>query len=198
MADETQAQPDLEKLRDEKCIPIARSILTDLAAGLFPESGEMNYPAMTTEALQKLLDVDANVTTEVPYVYQLILAGLTGLNVQIQAATTAPVDDARYGRVIRKLLSILATANVTLTSDKPDETEYAPVKEQVQALFDAEKLTTIEVMYVVSNLFSAFNTAQNYIHMSVEGQMKKAEEKLFNVEDMTDLGLKKLDDVLKS
>lgn len=199
--DETQtaqAQPDLDKLRDEKCVPIARAILNDLAAGLFPESGTLDYPGLTKQSMERLLEADANVTSEVPFVYQLTLAALTGLNTAIQVAPTEPTDDARYSRIIRQLLGIIATANVTLTGASPDEAEYAPVKEQVAALFAEEKLTSIEVMYIVSNLFAAFNTAQNYVQMHVEGLMKKAEEKLFAVQDMTDLSLKKLDEVLKS
>lgn len=193
-----QAQPDLDAQRDVKCVPVARAILNDLAVGLFPENGTMDYPALTKQGLERLLEIDANVTTDVPYVYQLILAGLTGLHVAIQAAPTEPMDDVRYSRIARQLISILATANVTLTAKTPDEAEYAPVKEQVAALIAAEKLTRIEADYVVNNVFAAFNTAQNYAQMTLEGAMKKAEEKLFGIESMTDLGMKKLDEVLKS
>lgn len=199
MPDETtQAQPDLEALRDQKCVPLARAILTDLAAGLFPEGGEMNYPDLTKQSLERLLEADANVTTEVPYVYQLMFAGFGVLNTAIQATQAEPLDDARYGRIARQLICILATANVTLTNKTPDETELVPLKEQVAALIAQEKLTTIEVTYIVTNILAAFNTAQNYAQMSVEGALKKAEEKLFAIDDMTDLSMKKLDDVLKS
>jgi hypothetical protein len=199
--DETQAgqaQPDLDAQRDVKCVPIARAILNDLAVGLFPENGTMDYPALTKQGLERLLEADANVTMEVPYVYQLMLAGLTGLHVAIQAAEPAPMDDARYSRIARQLISILATANITLTAKTPDEAEYAPVKEQVATLIASEKLTRIEVSYIVDNLFAAFNTAQNYAQMTLEQAMKKAEEKLFAIDDMTSLTMKKLDEVLKS
>lgn len=192
-----QPQPDLDALRDAKCVPIARAILNDLAVGLFPETGEMDYPALTKQGLERLLETDANVTTEVPYVYQLSLAGLTGLNLAIQAAPLEPMDDIRYSRIARQLMGILAVSNVTLTAKTPDEAEGGPLKEQVAALIAAEKLTKIEIDYIVNNLFAAFNTAQNYAQMTLEGAMKKAEEKLFGIGDMTELGMKKLDDVLK-
>lgn len=189
---------DLEAVRDEKCVPLARAILTDLAAGLFPESGAMDYTPLTTQGLEKLLAADANVTTEVPYVYQLVFAGFGIINTAIQAAPTEPIDDARYGRIARQLLTILASANVTLTNKTPDETEMAPVKEQVIALITAEKLTTMEVNYVVGNLIAAFNTAQNHAQGALEANIKRAEEKLFKIEDMSDLSMKGIDEVLKS
>lgn len=201
MIDETQAaqaQPDLEAQRDEKCVPIAHAILIDLAAGLFPESGTLDYPGLTKQGLERLLEADANVTTEVPYVYQLVFAGFGLINTALQAATTEPVDDARYSRIARQLLGILATANLTLTNQTPDEAELAPVKEQVAALVAQEKLTSIEVSYLVTNLHAAFSTAQNYAQISLEASLKKAEEKLYGIEDMTDLTMKKLDAVLTS
>lgn len=192
--------PDLGKLRDEKCIPVARDVMLAMAELMIPEnaSEKIDYNPLALKILQLELDADLNVTTEQPFVDQLILGALSGLNKTVQASAYIPIDDIRYGNIARKILVILNEGNVTLGNVTPEQTEadFAPVKEKINALFAEEKLMLIEVKYVMDNIFQSFAKVGNIVTESISQSMKSAEEKLWGVEDLTDVCLKQVDEVL--
>lgn len=201
MADESN-EKTLDQLRDEKCIPVAHGILNDIAVDLIPADAneKVDYNPILLKILQRNLEADLNITSDIPYVFQLVLGVLSGLNKTVQGVNTVPIDDVRYGAIGKKVLGILATANITI-AEKVDpeqvDKEFAPVAEQLSALFAEEKLSMLEVKYIMDNIFESFNTVQN-IHMtSIAQSTERAEAKLFGVEFMTDMTLGKLDKVLK-
>lgn len=197
----TGATPDLDAARDIKVIPVARAVLNDMALELVPENAaeKIDYNSLLLKMLQRALDADLNLTSDNPYLFQLVLKLMSGLNATVQTCATVPIDDVRYGNIGRKILAILATANLTLPTTTPEQDleEFAPVKEQISALFLEEKLTMIEVKYIMDNLFDSFGAVQNLFMMKMSEVSDQAAAKLFGLNDMTDLSMKKVDEVLK-
>lgn len=191
---------DLEKQRDDKCIPVARGVMDALAKLMIPEdaSKEVNFNPVVLEILKLELDADLNVTTDQPYIDQLVLGALSGLNRTVQECTFLPLDDIRYGTIQRKILEILVSANVTLGAVTPEQSvaDFVPVKEQINALFAEEKLNVMEVKYVMDNIFEAFGKVGTMVSESIVQSMKKAEAKQWGVEDLTEVTLQQLDKVL--
>lgn len=190
---------DLEKLRNEKCIPVAHAVIDDMVENLLPteETGK-NYMVMVTNVLKKSLEADLNVTTEASYIPQLILGAFTGLNLTVQACDTTPIDEARYAAIGKKILSMVAEAKVRLTNVKPEDTaaDFAPIKEKINALFTEEKLNIMEVRYIMDNIFDSFKIVDTLFKQSLDSAMQRAEAKVFGIEHMTDLTLKHLDGFL--
>lgn len=193
---------DLEKLRDEKCIPLANEIVVDMAKEMMPEDANIkaDYGPIATKIMQKFLDANTNITTENEYVFQLILGAFAGLNSAIQDVDVLPVDNKRYGAIAVKVIEILANSGIEFGPTPKEKTKevYSVLVPELNKLFAEEKMTILEVKYVSDAIFESFKTVQSLVGKSVEASMKRAEEKLFNVDDMSDITMKKLDDVLKS
>lgn len=198
---------DLEKLRDEKCIPVARGIMNDMATDLIPDNAndKVDFTPVLTKVMARSLDADLNIVMDNPYVFQLVLSGMAGLNATVQSCETTPIDDVRYGGIAKKILAILATANVPLVvpadpKAKLDmariETDFAPVKEQLQALITENNLSNMELQYIMQNIFESFQSIQNGFMNVVADHTQKATAKLFGLEDYNDLTMKSLDKVL--
>lgn len=189
-------------MRDEKCIPVARAVLNDMAVDMIPKNAneKVDFNPISLKILQRALDADLNIATENSYIFQLILGVLSGLNTTVQATVTVPIDDVRYGGIAKKILDIVATADLKMGSVTPEETTamFVPVKEQINALFAVEKLSMLEVKYVMDNIFASFKTVTEIFNASVERSAARAEAKMFGVESMTDLSMKRLEEVLKS
>lgn len=198
--------PDLEKLRDERCLPVARLVLSDMAAELIPEEDlvEEGKPVIDgrvlgSKMLQHMLDSDLNTTTETPYVPQLILAALSGLNACVQEATVYPIDEKRLNGIARKILTALAeqAESIDLTQKaEVNRDEFAGMTAFLNSLFAEEKLTYIEIKYIMDKIFSSFNALQTLTAGSLEDSMRRSEAKLFGVSDMSEVTMKKLDDIL--
>ena len=199
MKEET-TQSDLEKIRDEKCIPIARDVLKDIATTLLPPDAnvKIDYNPVILKILQRNLENDLNIKIETPYIFQLVLGALSGLNRTVQSCSTVLIDDVRYAALGTKVLGFLAESNIRLTNVTPEEVDadFAPVKEKINTLFAEEKLSMMEVKYIMDNIFEGFKTVQAGFNQSLETSVEKAEAKLLGIEYMSDLTFKKLNDVL--
>lgn len=192
---------DLDKLRDEKCIPVARGVLIDMAAELMPTTGvsRAELQPVIMKILQRSLDADLNVLQENPFVFQLILGVLSGLSTTVQSCNTVAIDDARYGAIGKRILGIVATADIpmgkTLTPEEI-ETHFAAVKEQLNALFTEEKLSWLEVKYIMDSIFGAFKVTQQIFSENVEMSTHRMEAKLLGIGSMDELTMKTLDKAL--
>jgi|SRR5665213_220642 len=193
---------DLEKLRDEKCIPLAHAVLADAAIDMIPQDAndKVDYNPIVTKINEKTLAANTNLTTENPYIFQLILGVFSGLNAAVQKAPVVPIDDIRYGRIQRQFLQYIVDAgdSIPMGSVTPEAMAlaFAPVTEKIYALITKEKLSMMEVKYCMDNIFTSFDMVTNIFAGSIEQHMKRAEAKLFGVVDMTDLDMKTLNDVL--
>lgn len=191
--------PDLEKARDEKCIPIARSMFQDIVDGFGNDGAEDNSTTpITMKIMQKALTADLNISTEVPYLFQLVLGIFSGLNSTIQKVTASPTDIDRYASLTRRMLAIVAAANVKIGNVIPEDTEkdFAPVLTQINDLFKAENVTSVEIKFIMDNIFQSYTRLTNTFNELLAQSSQKAEAKLFGIEFMSDLTMAKLNEVL--
>ena len=193
-------QPDLDKLRDEKCIPIAREVLADMATSLVAEDAndKIDHNPIILKILKKALDNDLNISMEVPYLFQLILGVFSGLNSAVQKTSPVPIDDVKYGAVAKKILSMVSEANVRMGGVTPEETatDFAPIMEKLNAYFEEQNLSFLEIKYVMDNIFQSFTRVNNLFNENLAGNSARAEAKLFGIESMSDLTMRRLNDVL--
>jgi hypothetical protein len=185
---------DADVARDEKCIPVARAILSEMPTTLLAD----NIDPLVLSILQKALDTDMNITTEAQYVFQLLLGGFSGLNTTLHALALEPVDEVRYTTISNKILQILADSNVRLTGVKADEVEadWASAKVQLQELFTDEKLTKIDLDYIVEKIFTAVTVVNNKVSENLASSTSRAEAKVFGLTSMDEITVKHVNDVL--
>ncbi len=169
---------DLEKLRDEKCTPIATAILGEMSKELNTSTDNQN--GLTMKALSLMLSHDLNIETEVSYVPQIILKEISEINAKLQESTAIEADDQKYGIIANKILEIGADLD------------------KLNQLFKEENLTKIELRYIKDMIFDNFTELNNKIQNSIVMATEKAESKALGVETMADLSLKRLDEFLKS
>lgn len=188
-------EKNLDAVRDEKCFPVAQAILSQMAVDLLNKND--NQKELTESTLSVMLDKDFNITEEVAYVPQLILGALSGLNLAVQTCTVIEADETRIADVGSKMLRILADANVKLNPAKEDiETVFEVLKEPLNALFAEEKVTRLEIKYVMQTVFEAFTALNNLTDKSIKDATERLECKILGIESMSDLTLKKVNDVL--
>lgn len=186
--------PDLEKARDEKCVPVAREILAEMVTGLLADDRD----PLLLSILQKSLDADMNITTEAQYLFQLLLGAFSGLNTTLHSLELTPVDETRYTAIGNEILAILSESDVRLTNIKPEDIEkdFAAAKVKLQELFTREKLTRIELSYLVERIFTSITDVNNSFSAKIEQSLARAEAKIFGVESMSDITVKHVNDVL--
>ena len=201
---EADGTPDLDALRDERCTPVVKLVMNDLASDLIPEEsedeGKIDTRALAGKVLTHMCEADLNTTTDTPYVPQLILGLLAGLNACVQKATVFPIDEKRLNVIARKIIANLAEQAQTIDVTKKYEDapeQYDGVMAFLNDIFAAEELTYIEIKYVMDKILMSFSVLNNLVSGSLEDSMRRAEEKLFGM-PMGDITMKKLDDVLTS
>lgn len=201
---EGEAEVDLEKQRDERCIPIAYLLMEEMANNLMPDGSDLQQidaRPVALKGLEYFLAADLNIAQEASYVPQLILAALSGLNATVQQCDSIQPDDLRYAGIAKKILHILSDAKVPLVVSKDTkelDPAYEVVKTKINELFAEEKLTSLEVKYVMDGIFNSFTAVNNLMSSSLEQSSERAEARLFGVDSMGDLTMSKLDAVLKS
>lgn len=200
---ESEQEVNLEKQRDERCIPIAYLIMEEMANNLMPDGSDLqqiDVRSVVLKGLEYFLAADLNISQEASYIPQLILAALSGLNSTVQACDAIQPDDVRYAGIAKKILHILSDAKVPLVVAKDAkelDPAYEVVKTKINELFAEEKLTSLEVKYVMDGIFNSFTAVNNLMSSSLEASSERAEARLFGVDSMSDLTMSKLDVVLK-
>lgn len=191
-------EKNLEQLRDEKCIPIVRSIMEEMGNGLI--NSENNQTVLALKSISLMLDSDLTISTEVSYIPQLILRLLSEMNNTFQSCELKEDDDERYGTIANKILSILSKANIRLDDCSKEEiaSDFEAVKVELNKLFAEENLTRLELRHIKDMITDSFTTLNNTIQESLVNATQRAESKSFGIESMDDLTLKKLDEFLKS
>jgi hypothetical protein len=185
---------DLEKLRDEKCAPITQAIMVEMGNEL--NTSQDDHNSLTMKTLSLMLSKDLNIETEVSYIPQLILKGLSELNATLQSCDAIEADDERYGLIANKMLTIISESKIDFIN--VDSKQFEPIKEKLNKLFSEEKLTKLELRYIKDMIFENFTAFNNKLQGSIEMATQKAETKALGIDSMSDLSLKRLDEFLKS
>lgn len=185
---------DLDKLRDEKCVPITISVVQEMGHTL--NTSDDDHNDLTLKTLSLMLSKDLNVDSEVAYVFQLILKGLAELNKALQEVYSINVDDVRYGEIANSLIGVIGD-NITDYINITEDTSLK-VKEKVQHIVSEHNLTKLDLRYIKDMIFDNFTAFNNKTQNSIINATEKAETKALGIETMSDLTLKKLDEFLKS
>lgn len=194
---DTDTTKDLENIRDEKCFPLIEAIFKEFPNGLIVEPDKAKELQM--KCLSVMLDADLNVGQEVSYVSQLILGVLSGLNQTVQLCELSN-DDEHYHVIARDMLQIIVDEfkGITLGSVTPDITvkDFSGAKEKLMDLFQKERLSQLEVKYIMEIIFNNFTTLNNALSSSITNSTERMEAKILGIESMADLTLKKLNEEL--
>jgi len=193
--------PELEKARDEKVIPVARALISDLGGllGTMTQNEPLEFTGIVATLIRTSVDREFNIATDNSYLFQVGLGVLSALNAAVQTCTTTDVDDARFAQIAAKVLAIVAAANVSMGGDvTPEQTliEFAPIKEQLNALFLEEKLSKLETKHIMDLVLRSFESITKKFNDTVEYSSQKAEAYVLGVEVMSDVTMKNLEDIL--
>lgn len=192
--------PDLDKLRDEKVIPVAKMVLNDLAVGMIPTGEDIvgNFQEVTMQIMRRALDADFNILLENTYLFQLLTTVLGQFTTTMLECDMAQPDDARYITLAKEVLTILATENIAIgeLDEEKFKASFADVKSRLNDLFAHENLNFFEVKYIMANIMQSYSTVQQTFSNGVDNSVKRMETKILGIEDMSDLTMKKLDETL--
>ncbi len=199
---EESNQVDLDALRDEKCFPIVSGIINDMAIDMPVSVGatRQDFRTIVMKILARTLDADTNLMMENPYIFQLLIQQMSGLKSAVLQSKFAPLDEERYGRVAKEILSIFATMDHKFGKQTPEETQasFAPALERINELFAKEGLNGLEIDYIMSNLFGSIKNVQGIFKENIDDSVVKMEAKVLGIESMNDLSMRKLDTVLRA
>lgn len=192
---------NLDKARDEKCIPLAMGVLQDAATDM-PVSdlaGPKDFEPFTRKILTRTLEADTNLLMENTYVFQLISSAAQGLNAAVQKAVKAPLDRERYERVAKQILTIFSTVQIEAGKTSADEVAKAfeSVAPHLETLMEVEHITELESQFIMASILQAFKASQEIFMTQVDMHSEKMMAKMLGLESMMDLTMKGLDKALK-
>ena len=197
------AGPDLEAIRDERVVPVAKGVLQDMAALMTTAdlNKDTDFTKLLIKILNRSLDADLNLTTENPYIFQLILGAFSSFSAVVQKAKITPTDDARYARIGREMMVLLAGVDIpmgTKVAPADQEAAIATIQPQLEALFEREGITWLEVKYILEGMLQSFKLNEQMFSGNVQRSVEKMEAKILGIEEMSDLTMSKLDATLKA
>lgn len=195
--------PDLEALRDEKVVPVAKAVIADIAETM-PSTDitpNTDFTTLLIKILQRTLDADLNLTTENPYVFQLVLGAFSAFNTVVQKCKMADADDMRFAKIAGEMMALMVKADIPLGKDVKPEAQIAALEvlqPEFEEIFARENLNSLEVTYILEGIMRAFKTTEQMFSGNVDRSVKKMEAKILGIEDMSDLSMHKLDETLKA
>ena len=157
-----------------------------------------DYKDIVIKMLSVMLAADLNVSMEVTEVPKMVLGALSGLNQTVESLGLTN-DDARYNLIAQKILQIVSKANVRMGAVMPDEliADFAPVNEELRGFFLQEKLSKLEVKYILDSIFTNFGNMNNLFNRQIDIAIERMQSKALGIEAITDLNLKTLDGFLQ-
>ncbi len=195
-------EPTAEELRDERVVPVAQGVLADLASEVSAAdiNKETDLTSIVIKVLKRGLAADLNLVTENPYVFSLVLGSYSALSTVVQKCRLTDTDDARFGKIGGEILSLLVNANVPMGAKvtKAQQEEAAEVVQpHLEEIFAREKLTWLEVKYIMEGLFRSLKSIEQVYMSNIELSVKRMEAKILGLEDMGDLSMSLLDATLQ-
>lgn len=206
MSQETKepvVEPDLEALRDERVVPVARGVLKDIADGK-PATGEdqtSEFQELRMKILKRSLDADLNLTTDNPYIFQLVLGAFGAFSSVIQRATFAQQQDEKFSRIAHEAMALLVSVEVPMGTKVKAEEQIAALEAilpQLNDLFARENITWLEMKYILEGMFNALKITESTFTNDVTHSLHTMESKILGVQDLSDLTMRKLDETLQA
>lgn len=197
------AGPSLEQQRDLRVVPVAQSTIEVIAGQntAVDVNDRSEFTNVILSILQKSLDADLNIVTDVPYIFQLILSVYSAFNTVALAAKKPDVDMARFSKIAHEMMGLLASAKAPMGDGvKPEDqvTALEGIKPQLEELFSRENITQLELSYILESLMHTLKVTNDSFQQQIQRSVDRAEAKVWRLDDFSDLTLKKLDKVLQT
>lgn len=196
-------EPNLEAQRDERVVPVARGVLKDIADGK-PATGEdqtSEFQEVIMKGLKRSLDADLNLTTDNPYIFQLVLGVFGAFSAVMQKATFAQQQDEKFARIAHETMALLVSVEVPMGTKVKAEEQIAALEgilPQLNELFARENITWLEMKYILEGMFNALKTTEASFMNSVAQGLQRMEAKILGIQDLSDLTMRKLDETLQA
>lgn len=192
---------DYEQERDDRVIPVAQGFIADVVADASGTNilENTDFTDLLMKTLQRALDADLNLTTDNPYIFQLVLGSYGAFSSVVQKSKVIDTPDARYAKIGGEMLAIMASANIPMGRKvTPQEQQAAAdaVQPQLEELFARENLTWLEVKYIMEGLFRSLKGAESLYQRNVSMSLERMETKVIGVEAMSDVTMKTLNKIL--
>lgn len=194
---------DLDKERDDRVIPVAQGVIEDLAGqtASLDINDKSEFTNVIIKILNRSLDADLNLVTDNPYVWQLIIGAFGAFTQVVMDSKMADSQDARYSKIAHEIMSLLAGAKVPMgmnvkTQDQVDALQS--IKPQLEEIFAREMLTRLEVTHILEGLMNAMKVTNQVFENNVRNAVDRMEAKILQIDDMSDLTMRKLDTTLKT
>lgn len=190
--------PDLEKERDDRVIPVAQGVLEDMAgqSATVNVNNRSEFTNTIVSILKRSLAADLNVTTDNPYIFQLVLGAFGAFNNVVMDSKMADMQDERYSKIAHEMMLLLASAKVPMGMRVKSEEQIAAlqsIKPQLEEIFAREMLSKLEVTYILEGLLNALKVTHQVYQQNIEDSIKRMEAKVLKIDDMNDLTMKKFD-----
>lgn len=194
---------DLEADRDARVAPVAQGVLEDIATETTIASADnkTDFTGIISKLVNRTLDADLNLTTENPYIFQLVLGTYGALSNVIQSSKMVAIDDLRFSRIGAQILTLLANAKVPMGTKVKTEDQIAALQAIVpdlEAIWAAENLTWLEIKHILEGVFRSLKALESNFSTNIDAAVKIMECKILGIADMSDLTMKKLDETLRA
>lgn len=196
-ASEGADQPDLDAERDARVIPIVRAVFGDLISDVFlAEGAQADYRQVVMKIMQKSLDADLNVVSDNPHIFSLLLDLFSAFNECVMQCKMPEINNDRLSKIGGEMMQLLQSANVPLGKDATKESQVKvleDIKPQLEALFERESLTWLEIDYILKGLMNSVRTIEGEFTRNMRLSNDRMEAKILNIETLPDLTMSKLD-----
>lgn len=203
IGDEIPVVRDYEKERDDRVIPVAVGVISDIAndESMMNIKTQADFTEVLMKILKRALDADLNLVTDNTYVFQLVLGAYGAFSSVVQKAKMPEADDERFAKISQKLLQLLVAANIPMggkVTAQEQEKAAAVIQPQLEEIFANENLTWLEIKYIMEGLFRTLKGVESLYQRNVDLSLQRMEAKILGVEAMSDVTMSKLNTILKT
>lgn len=199
----TPPGPDLEAARDARVIPVTQGVLEDIAGlnAISDMKDKSEFTNLVINVIKRALDADLNVASDNPYVFQLALGAFGAFNQFVMSCKMAESQDVRYSTIAHELMSLFVGAKVPMGMNVKTEEQVAalePIRSQIEEIFARESLTNLEVSFILEGLLNALKITHQTFSDHIQQATDRMESKILQLEYVSDLSMRKLDDTIKT
>jgi hypothetical protein len=192
---------DLDKERDDRVIPVAQGVLEAIAGQnvAVDVNDKSEFTNLIITILKSALAADLNLTTDNPYIFQLVLGVFGAFNQVVMTSKMSDMPGARYSLIAHEMMGLLAEAKVPMGMGVKTEDQVAAIRTiqpQLEEIFAREMLTSLEVRHILEGLMNALKVTEQSYSDSVQQGVERMETKILRIDSMTDLTMKQLDAAL--
>lgn len=195
--------PNLEQERDARVLPVVQGVIEDLSGidTAVKVNDRSEFTNVLISIIKRALAADLNLTTDNPYVFQLVLGAFGAFNQFVMSCKTVDSEDLRFSKIAHEIMVLFSGAKIPfgMTVKTEDQvTALESIRPQMEEIFAREMLTKLEITYILEGLLNAVKVTEQVFSQNVEDSVKRAEAKILQIPDMMDLTMTKLDWALQT